>query len=686
MAMRVTGLNSGLDTETIIQELVAVKQTKVDDLKKAQTKLEWKQEAWKSLNSKVYKMFNGSLGNLRYEAAYSKMKTSVSNTSVASVITADTAMGSIQKLKVSTLAQYGYLTGGKMTGTNGKSLSSGSTLSSLGIEGEAKFEINTGGKTTEITVNGDTTINSVISSLQSAGLNANFDAANQRIYIGSKESGDSADFTITGSDAAGTEALRSMGILVYDDKSKAMYEQYAALDDPANAEARNAAVTRKTADLLKQYTAERTKLQKSVADTEKKQTALVEEYNDVYGENNADITDEASRTSRKTDLEAKIAELKANLEDETLTEEDKASVTAELNKAEGELSYINGYEKNASSIAESQARIDTLNADYIKEDGTAGTKTIEEAETQIAEKIQEAKDILAGFDTAAGSAGAVKIKGQDAVITLNGTEYTSSSNTFEVNGLTITCMEETGDSEVTLTTEKDVSGIYDMIKDFIKEYSEVINEMDKLYNAESAKTYEPLTDEEKSAMSEEEVKKWEQTIKDSLLRRDSTLSSVSSAMKTIMAAGVNVNGKNMSLSDFGIETLGYFNAGDNEKNAYHINGDEDDAVVKSKTNDLLAMINSDPDTVVSFFTTLSKNLYGKLDELMATSEYSSINTLYDDKKMKEDYTDYTTKIAEAEKKLLEYEDKWYSKFSAMETALARLQSNASAVTSLLGGS
>ena len=47
MALRMTGMMSGLDTESIIQELVAAKQTKVDTLKKEQTKLEWKQDAWK---------------------------------------------------------------------------------------------------------------------------------------------------------------------------------------------------------------------------------------------------------------------------------------------------------------------------------------------------------------------------------------------------------------------------------------------------------------------------------------------------------------------------------------------------------------------------------------------------------------------------------------------------------------
>ena len=97
------------------------------------------------------------------------------------------------------------------------------------------------------------------------------------------------------------------------------------------------------------------------------------------------------------------------------------------------------------------------------------------------------------------------------------------------------------------------------------------------------------------------------------------------------------------------------------------------------------MINSDPDAVVGFFTELSKKLYGKMFDMMTGTEFSSVYKVYDDKKMKEEYDDYTVKIAEAEKKLQDYEDKWYKKFAAMETAMAKMQSNASAVTALLGG-
>lgn len=685
MAMRVTGMMSGLDTESIIQELVAVKQTKVDTLKKEQTKLEWKQDAWKELNNKIKKLYSGTLSDLRYQSSYMKKATKTSNDNLVSVIAKDSAMDSVQSLEINKLAKAGYLTGAEIKDKDGNKVTSGSKLvEKLGIEAGSKFEITSGGKTVEITVDENTTINSLVSKLQSVGVKANFDATNQRLFIGASGTGEEKDFTITASNDSGTKALDKLGILVYDKDVKAAYQKYADLaNDP---DAKQSAIEAKTAELLKSYKAEKTSLESAVESLKKKQDELVKAYNEEYGSEDFDIKNSDSRAERQETLNEKIAELEEQLKDENLTEEEKATLTADLNKAKGELSYLEGYDTNLESIDEKNKRITELDTYYINEDGTAGTKTVEEATDDIEGKIAMAQAVLASYDSLTGSK-AFKVDGEDAEITLNGAPFKSSSNTFDINGLTITCKGETAVGEkITLTTENDVSGIYDMVKNFIKEYSSLINEMDKLYNAESSKGYDPLTDEEKDSMSEKEVEKWEEKIKDSLLRRDSTLNSVSSAMKEIMAGGYTVNGKTMYLSDFGIETLGYFNAADNEKNAYHINGDEDEETLKTKDNTLKEMITKDPNTVVDFFTQLSKTLYAKMDDLMARSDYSSMNTVYDDKKMKEEYDSYATKIKEAEAKLTDYEDKWYKKFSAMETALAKMQSNSSAVASLLGGS
>ena len=74
--IRFTGMNSGIDTEAVISALVSSKKTKVDDAKKAQIKLEWKQEVWKDLNSKIYGLYSGKLTSMKFSTAYNKKVTS----------------------------------------------------------------------------------------------------------------------------------------------------------------------------------------------------------------------------------------------------------------------------------------------------------------------------------------------------------------------------------------------------------------------------------------------------------------------------------------------------------------------------------------------------------------------------------------------------------------------------------
>ena len=308
---------------------------------------------------------------------------------------------------------------------------------------------------------------------------------------------------------------------------------------------------------------------------------------------------------------------------------------------------------------------------------------------------------------------ATKIDGSDAAIVLNGVVYTSSSNNFSINGLSISVNAVTdsvdlskaktngsldadkisdmlvntplNDSEaISITTSTDTQGIYDKIKDFITSYNNIINKMTKLYNADSAGNYEPLTDDEKSEMSDSEIEKWETKIKDSLLRRDSTLSTVMSAMTTAMSGGATVNGKTYFLSNFGISTLGYMNAAENEQNAYHIDGDEDDENTSGNTDKLMTALNSDPDTVMDFMKQMATNLYNAIDKQMTSTTLRSKYSIYNDKEMTTQYKNYTTTIKQWETKISDKEDYYYKKFSSMESALSKLNSQTRSLSGLFG--
>lgn len=651
--MRLSGLISGMDTESIIQELVSAKQTKVDNTKKAQTKHEWKQDAWKSLNTKLKNLQSKYVANLRFSSSYMKKTTKVSNSSAVSVITGEDAVNGVQELSVKQLAKTAYLTGGKVqAGAEGKKWDALTKISDvMGADFKAgDITFTTGGKTVDIEVTEDTTISDFLSKIKASGLNANFDAGQQRFFISAKQSGADCNFSMTADNVGGAKILAALGL------------QVSLKDDP---------------DSLKQY----------------------QEYASYYNENDKDATiagmrslidgDIATQTQNYLDRYKNLVELKKEAEDKiTELKKDSDKNEAAIKAQEESLA---AYEKEMKDITDSYIDITTATGDdgEVTYTATAKEDFKKNVEESYYEKAAYASEVLKKYNAGTDVEGyATKIEGRDARIVLNGAEFTSANNTFAVNGLTFTALAETkADEVVTVTTQDDTDGIYNMLKDFLKEYNSIINEVDKLYNADSAKGYEPLTDDEKDAMSESEAEKYETKIKDALLRRDSSLSSIRSGFVEVMSKGIEVNGKKMYLSSFGINTLSYFTAGDNEKNMYHIDGDPDDASTSGNADKLKSMIASDPDTVVSFFTQLSKNLYSKMNDLSKPVEgYRSYGSFYDDKKMKTDYDDYKTKISDLEEKLADYEDKWYKKFSSMETALAKLQSSTSAVTSLLGGS
>jgi flagellar hook-associated protein 2 len=88
--------------------------------------------------------------------------------------------------------------------------------------------------------------------------------------------------------------------------------------------------------------------------------------------------------------------------------------------------------------------------------------------------------------------------------------------------------------------------------------------------------------------------------------------------------------------------------------------------------------------VADFFQQLTNGVYTQMQKLMAKTSLSSAMTFYNDLEMKSEYDDYTSKISKQEQKIKDMEDKWYSKFSKMETALAKLSSKTSAISGMLG--
>ena len=178
MAIRVSGLVSGLDTDSIVQELVSAYSTKKDKHVKAQTKLEWKMDAWKELNKKVNKLYK-RLGNMKLSTYYNKKSTTVSDTTKATVVAGSNAMNGTHTLSVDEVATTGQLTGAQLKGAKRNT-----TLVELGMaSGKGHISVNVNGGTTDIEVDSNMTVGDFVSKLQEAGVSANFDETNGRFYI-----------------------------------------------------------------------------------------------------------------------------------------------------------------------------------------------------------------------------------------------------------------------------------------------------------------------------------------------------------------------------------------------------------------------------------------------------------------------------------------------------------------------
>ncbi len=275
------------------------------------------------------------------------------------------------------------------------------------------------------------------------------------------------------------------------------------------------------------------------------------------------------------------------------------------------------------------------------------------------------------------------VEAQDSIVIYNGARLRSDSNTLSANGLTFTLISANPDEEIeeiSITVANDSQATYDMIKDFIKGYNEILGEMNTRYNANTARGYDPLTEEQKETMSEKTIEKWENTIKDSLLRRDSTLSTLISSFKTVMGTQVQVDGKNYSLSSFGIVTGDY-----TERGLLHINGDKDDPTHATEEDKLLKAIEEDPELVSKVFSEIGKNLYDTMTKQMSSiPNVRSAFTFYNDKLMDKQVTRYEREVADLEKKLYELEEKYYNQFAKMETALSKMQSQSTYLYSMMG--
>lgn len=753
MAIRMSGLSSGLDTEAIVGALMSAQSLKKTKLTQAKTKLEWTQTKWKELNTKLYKLYTEQVSKLQLQTSYMTKKATISDETKAKITASAKAVNGSYTMEVNNIATAQYLTGSKISASSGSTKMVDLDSSLLNKE----IEVKVGGKTTKFTITEDTTIDNFTSELKKTGLNASFDTAQKRLFISSKDSGLANAFSITTSgvsdaevtarknlrDAVGYDSMTTANKKIVDDamkkletsgvdtteyqealdaitgtvlstrtakaeaaaskyvKAKVYSENYAEYEEKAKASLKSTYFTEdgEVKDELKtKYAAEfdaytqEEKEKLGVADMTQEEY-IVWRANQLYDQEVAKQadTDTTSFVNKQisSDEETKLAVKEAAYAGKT-ADEIQALDSKALKKY-----YGTGDAADASNISAIEGT-SAFSADSIKND-ISGVVSDYASVTDRTYALNGSA--LAGIglaDIKVDDAGNVTVNGNadgslpddmglvkasDSEILLNGAKMTSSSSTVSVNGLSIelTGLTKVGEP-ITFSVSSDTDAVYNTIKKFFTEYNSLMKEMNELYNADTAKGYEPLTSEQKKDMSDDDIKLWEDKIKDSLLRGDSSLGSVRSAMRNTMMSQVTYNGKTYSLASFGICTSTDYTEG----GLYHIYGDSDDSVYADKEDKLKKALEEDPDAVVNVLSDIFGKLRNTMSDKMAGSKVSSSQTFYSDIKMKDDIKNYEKQIKEWETKLADMEDSYYSKFTKMEIALAKLQSQQNSLSGLFG--
>lgn len=649
--MRLSGINSGYDTEAMIEKMMSTYQTKIDNQNKKLQKLQWQQEAYRDIISKLSD-FKGKYFDILKRDSYlmspnsfSKFKTNITNRVDSTkdtglkVTTSSSAVEGTHKLKVARTATATTRTG-SVLGTQNFNIDIEKALKtseyttnddgtrtysfaldvkvgdvSKTLEFEAKITPNLDGSIPETAINQAKTdiVDSLNQQLKDYFGETDKDSGNY--FLQAKDNGDgSIGFTVNGNSAvtitektgnfglarpatkvaiAPQSAVTGQNSITVDVNGEAREVKFYAVSDTYY-DSRNEPGNEKilmeynqlkaeaflkenhrlgTEEELEKYTYTSTQAAK-----DKNTYAIQQAFNREFrGDGIKFEIDKSYVTAKDSNGEAVRFSLtatgggtfgieKGSVSNKFTDKTELYNLGLEAN-ADGKYSMkINGKEitvdKNAT-IADLVSAVNKSDAGVTMTYSKLENKFIIEAndmgnggDVDIDENDEFAKAL--GLTTGAGG---VYELGENAKFTIDGVEIYHNSNSYTMDGITFDFNEVELNTDITVSVTKDYEDIKQAIKDFVKDYNQLI---DDVYGhigtapKRDAKnnTYDPLTDAQKEEMTEKEIEKWEEAAKTGVIYNDSTVSGIMSNIRIALYNSVTIdNGSRFGLYNMGISVV-----------------------------------------------------------------------------------------------------------------------------------
>jgi len=288
-------------------------------------------------------------------------------------------------------------------------------------------------------------------------------------------------------------------------------------------------------------------------------------------------------------------------------------------------------------------------------------------------KIENGLGNFFGLSSAVGIEGGEKF-GTNAILQIEGVNVEKSSNSFTIDGINYTLKAESA-TAINFDVERNVDATVDKIVGFIDAYNELITSLQGKLSEKVYSVYDPLTDTERDQLTEKQAEQWEEKAKSGLLRNDSKLSSLISTLRGAFYTAVESTGK--SASEIGLTTGDYKDGG-----KITVNKDKLRAAIKANPTEVTGIFTATSTATDPSVRNAESGLMSRISTAM--SSYVSYTTAETLDMNETELIKAESRLSDLEDWLSNNEEKYYARFSAMETALAKLNSQTSWISSLLG--
>ena len=346
---------------------------------------------------------------------------------------------------------------------------------------------------------------------------------------------------------------------------------------------------------------------------------------------------------------------------------------------------VNGVEKVVNASGDSIRMQDLIDAGIVTLDSKGGITAAadldgvsDEAKAFLNDVFKKDTGVQGANDT-----DAFKAFGTNSSITVssdgeNFVTYTSASNSFNFDGTNINLSNaknfDAGNVEedyITIDTTRDTSSIKDTIVKFVDDYNKILEELYGEVTTARPKSsgayYDPLTEEQKEEMSEDEIEKWEENAKKGLLYRDNSVQRFLSDFRGAMSSAVD----GMTLASMGITLT----------KSWSDNGKLE--IDESKLDNAIATYG---DKIADFFTSengLAAKLEKSIDNAISTKtrNYGYLTSLAGMKNTKTDTDNQIFRQMESIQSIIDrltdrYEEEqssYWQRFTALEKYMAQAQ-------------